>query len=331
MTLTQLRTLLAVADTGSVRAASEKLFVSQPAVSGALSSLERELGVELVQREGRGLRLTVAGTELVSSVREALALIDHGIRTAQSVEEPGRGSVRIAAVTTAAERLLPPLLAGFRRQYPEAHVTVGVGNRTTMWDALRDGDADLVVAGRPATNRRVRVLGRAENRLIVVGPVRRGAMGPAGSKRVWPAAEALGPLTWLLREEGSGTRIATDELLAEIGVDPPRMILGSNGAVEQAAIAGLGVGLISTHAVAESLSEGRLAVYECPGTPLDRPWHLVARDDVPLTPTAVLAARSMLSTPGAFVPTAEGRRILQGGTRDPSRRPRRARTAAAPG
>lgn len=304
MTLTQLRTFLAVVASGSVRAAAEQLVVSQPAVSGAVASLQRELGVELIAREGRGLRITPAGDAFATSVRAGLSLLDHGVRAARSVQEPDRGTVRIAAVTTAAERLLLPLLAEFRREHPQAEVTVHVGNRTTMWEALGDHDADLVVAGRPPPTARARILGRAANRLVLVGP-------PPPPSASSGGVASLASTTWLLREEGSGTRDATDELLTQLDIDPPRMILGSNGAVEQAALAGFGVALISLDAVGASLASGELDLYECRGTPLERPWHLVSADDVALTPTAALAARSMLRSPGGFVATAEGRRLLR--------------------
>lgn len=306
MTLNQLRTFLAVVDTGSVRAASENLIVSQPAVSGAVSSLERELGVDLVERDGRGLRVTASGTAFAASVRAGLAQLDHAVRTARSAEEPSAGPVRITAVTTAAERMLLPLLADFRREHPEADVTVQVGNRTSVWDALRSHDADLVVAGRPPPSVPARVLGRADNRLVVIGPPR-----PDEATSRTAAVAAVTTSTWLLREEGSGTRDATDELLAQLELDPPRMILGSNGAVEEAAAAGFGVALISIAAVSARLAAGELSIYDCPGTPLERPWHLVAAADVVLTPTAVLAARSMLSARAGFTPTTDGRRVLR--------------------
>jgi DNA-binding transcriptional LysR family regulator len=311
MTLTQLRTILVVADAGSVRGASARLRVSQPAVSGAVASLERELGVELVERDGRGLRFTPAGRAFVASVRAGLSLMDRGIREARSIEEPGRGTVRISAVTTAAERMLLPLISDFRHQYPQADVVVQVGNRTSVWEALGAGDADLVVAGRPPPALRARTLGRADNRLVVVGPAA-GLPHAAPLDRTRPKLVVLGATTWLLREEGSGTREATDELLDQLGLNPPRMILGSNGAVQQAAIAGLGVALISIDAVAGALAAGWLAIYECRGTPLDRPWHLVASGAHTLTPTARLAAQAMLASEDGFVATAEGRRFLPG-------------------
>src|SRR5438309_6369878 len=87
MTLSKLRTFLAVADAGSVRVAAESLHVSQPAVSAAIASLERELGVALVARHGRGLRLTAPGTAFADDVRTSLGLLDQGSRRARSIED----------------------------------------------------------------------------------------------------------------------------------------------------------------------------------------------------------------------------------------------------
>jgi DNA-binding transcriptional LysR family regulator len=120
----------------------------------------------------------------------------------------------------------------------------------------------------------------------------------------------LGDETWLLREEGSGTREATDELLRRLAIDPPTMILGSNGAVEQAVAAGLGVALISRYAVADRLADGTISVWDCPGTPIERPWHLVCHGTEPLSPTARLLVASMASSEPGFDLTSEGRRVL---------------------
>jgi len=303
MTFAQLRTFLAVAEAGSVRGAAERLVVSQPSVSASVGSLERELGVDLVTRQGRGLRLTEAGLAFAATVRQALGLLEWGARRATSIAAPGRGPVRVAAVTTAAERLLLPLIAAFRREHPEAGVTVEVGNRTSVWEALSNHDADLVVAGRPPVVLGARILARAANTLILAGPAGRGKGRPA------PARKLAGE-TWLLREEGSGTRDATEELLRRLAIEPQTMILGSNGAVEAAVAAGLGVALISRYAVADRLADGTLSVWECPGTPLERPWHLVSHGAEPLSPTARLLVASMASTTPGFVLTGEGRRLL---------------------
>lgn len=306
MTLSQLRTFLAVADAGSVRVAAEGLFVSQPAVSAAVASLERELGVALVARQGRGLRLTTAGAAFADDVRTSLGLLDQGSRRARSIEDPARGTVRLVAVATAAERVLLPVVARFREQHPRAGVTIQVGNRNTVWETLRHHEADLVVAGRPPVAVPADTLARGENRLVVIGP--------ALETRVAKGSDAVHQLareTWLLREPGSGTRAAADALLAELGIDPPTMILGSNGAVERGVEMGLGFGVISLDAAAERISQGSIAVWDCPGTPIDRPWHLVSHSGEPLGPTALALARSMVGPGGGLKATAEGRRILR--------------------
>jgi LysR family transcriptional regulator, low CO2-responsive transcriptional regulator len=306
MTLSQLRTFLVVADAGSVRIAAESLLVSQPAVSAAIASLERELGVELVARHGRTLRLTRAGNAFAEHVRSSLGLLDQGSRRARSIDDPERGTVRLVAVATAAEQVLLPVVARFRQEHPDAGVTIQVGNRTTVWETLRHHEADLVVAGRPPVTVPANTLARGGNRLVLIGPP------PAtpranGSDAMRDAARE----TWLLREPGSGTRAAADALLAELDIDPPTMILGSNAAIERAVELRLGVGLISLDASAERISRGAVSVWACPGTPIDRPWHLVCSSDEPLGPTALALARSMVGPGGGLKATAEGRRILR--------------------
>ncbi len=306
MTLRLLRTFLAVADSGSVRVAAEALFVSQPAVSGAIASLERELGVALVARRGRGLRLTAAGTAFADDVRTSLGLLDYGSRRARSIEDPARGTVRLVAVATATERLLLPVVARFRVHHPDAGVTIQVGNGMTVWETLRHHEADLVVAGRPPAGVPGDTLARGDNRLVVIGPASATTRTNGSDAVQDPARE-----TWLLREPGSGTRAAADALLAELDIDPPTMILGSNAAIERGVALGLGVALISLDAAAERISEGSVTVWACPGTPMIRPWHLVCYSGEPLGPTALALVKSMVGPEGSLKATAEGRRILR--------------------
>ena len=293
MTLHQLRIFLAVAEARSVRVAAESLHVSQPAVSAAVASLERELKIALLRPQGRGIRLTRAGETLAASVRGGVQAIDSGILMAQSVDDPGSGAVRIASIATAAEQVVLPLLGEFRRKHPDARVSVQVGNRSMVWQQLADFSVDLVVAGRPPDTAKATVLGQAPNDLVVVG-------SPSTTLPRRAEAGWFGTVTWLLREEGSGTREATDELLSRLGIDPPRMILGSNGAVLQAVSAGFGVGLISSASLdAAHLAQG-VRQLPCPHTPMRRPWHLVASSSEELSPTVRLAVRSLLSEKNGF-------------------------------
>lgn len=302
VTLTQLRTFLAVAQHQSVRAAAERLLVAQPSVSAAVGSLERELGVALVARHGRGLRLTPAGVAFAATVRESLGQLDRGTRLARSLGLPGGGDVRVAAVTTAAEQLLLPLIAAFSRRHSRARVQVDVGNRTTVWEALRSHEADLVIAGRPPENAPALVLGTAANTLVLVGP-------PGGGHQ-----RMVSISTWLLREEGSGTRQSTEELLGSLGLRPATMILGSNGAIERAVAEGLGVALVPLASARQALAAGSISVVECPGTPMERPWHLVCHREDRLGPTPALLARQLTEGGAGFTLTDDGRSALSAAT-----------------
>ena len=102
-----------MASTGSVRAAADQLVVTQPAVSSALAAVRKQVGVALVIRDGRGLRLTPAGEALAERARAALALLDEAVAAARGEADPDRGRLRLASVTTAGEHLAPPLLASF--------------------------------------------------------------------------------------------------------------------------------------------------------------------------------------------------------------------------
>ena len=283
MTLGQLRTFLALATTGSVRVAAERLFVTQPAVSAALASLQQEVGVALVAREGRGLRLTSAGEEFADYARRALGLLDEGMAAAVTAAEPERGRLRLAAVITAGERLAPSLLAGFVARYPGVDISLEVGNRRRVWDLLAHHEADVAIGGRPPAS--AVTLATRPHELVVVAARPAGHL--AASRRRRPTRTVtlteLARATWLLREPGSGTRASAEELLGQLDIAPRVLTLGSNGAVVESVRIGLGVTLVSRDAVAEYLVGGDLEEWRYGPLPFQRAWHLVGAANKPVT------------------------------------------------
>jgi DNA-binding transcriptional LysR family regulator len=301
VTLNQLRTFLAVADSGSVRAAAQQLVVTQAAVSASLATLQRSLGVQLLCPDGRGVRLTAAGAAYAGYVRRAIGLLDEAPRAAAAAADPEHGELRIAAVTTAAEQIMPELLRAFRQLHPHVGVLLEAGNRDRVTALFERHQVDLVLGGRPVPGRDAAVQAVRPHQLVVVAAPGLAASSAGADLLAWLAGQ-----TWLLREPGSGTRATTQALLAELDIPPLTLTLGSNGAIRESAGVGLGITLVSRDAVAPELSSGRLTELPVPGTPLHRDWYLVARPG-PLAAPAAWLVGAALRTGGFRRPATEVR------------------------
>ncbi len=267
MTLTQLRTFIAVAENGSVRAAAEQLHVSQPSVSGSLAALGEEVGVPLTEREGRGMRLSAAGEVFLPHAREALGLLEQGQRLARETADRTSATVRIAAVFTAAEFLLPPLLRRFREAHPDLPIQLDIGNRERVLEQLAAREADVGVGGHAPDDGMFEEHRIAANEHVVVAAPDHPL---AGRPRI-PLIDLAGE-TWLVREEPSGTRRLVDEYLAAAGLAPTSTTIGSNSAIAAAAMVGLGVGIVPRVAVTHQIASGGLAELDVVPAVPSRDW-----------------------------------------------------------
>lgn len=281
MTHGQLRTFLEVARTGSIRAAAASLVVTEPSVSAAVSALGRDLGTELLTRDGRGVRLTAAGRELEIYAAQILGLTERARRAVKEAAG-GTGQLRLVSVTTAGEWVLPPILAAFRNKRPDIEITLEVGNRAEANQRLMSHEADLAVGGRPPSGSEIEGVAFLPNELIVVGHKdhhlgNRSSIGTG----------LLSAEIWLLREPGSGTRQTAEEYFAQQGIEAASiMTVGTTGAIKQAAVVGLGITLVSVHAVAQELRDGRLKKLNARGTPLRRSWYALRRKETMLPQAA---------------------------------------------
>jgi LysR family transcriptional regulator, low CO2-responsive transcriptional regulator len=253
ITLTQLRSFVAVVDTGSVTGAADELHVTQPSVSAAVSALSKEVGVDLTERVGRNVELRPAGKAFAPYANHVIGLLEQGAHAAREAAGAAERELRIAAVTTAAEHVVPPLVQEFSARHPELTLVLDVGNREQVFRKLASHEVDVAVGGRPPTD------GELEGRPFLENPIMliTAPDDPLVGRRAIPVAE-LAERPWLLREPGSGTRAMTEEFLANYDLRPPLLTMGSNGAIKQAARAGLGVSLQHRAATALELEHGML-------------------------------------------------------------------------
>ncbi|TWV56671.1 LysR family transcriptional regulator [Streptomyces misionensis] len=267
--LAGLELLLAVARLGSLGAAAREVGISQPAASSRIRSMERQLGVALVDRSPRGSRLTDAGvlvTDWARRVVEAAAAFDAGARALRDRRD---SRLRVAASMTIAEYLLPGWLLALHAERPDTAVSLLAGNSARVAELLLDGEADLgfveglsVPAGLDAA-----VIGH--DRLIVVT-----APGHPWARRRRPlAARELAATPLILRERGSGTRQVLDAALG--GLARPLIELSSTTAVKASAVSGAGPSVLSELAVREELALRRLVAIPVDGVSLRRDLRAV--------------------------------------------------------
>ncbi|MFF5440331.1 LysR family transcriptional regulator [Streptomyces achromogenes] len=267
--LAALELLLAVARLGSLGAAAREVGITQPAASSRLRSMERQLGVALVDRSPRGSRLTDAGalvTDWARRVVEAAAAFDAGARALRDRRD---SRLRVAASMTIAEYLLPGWLLALHAGRPDTAVSLLAGNSAKVAELLLAGEADLgfvegldVPTGLDST-----VI--AHDRLIVVT-----APGHPWARRRRPlTAKELASTPLILRERGSGTRQVLDAALG--GLARPLIELSSTTAVKASAVSGAGPSVLSELAVGEELSLRRLVSIPVEGVPLRRALRAV--------------------------------------------------------
>ncbi|MFI9646972.1 LysR family transcriptional regulator [Streptomyces sp. NPDC052040] len=264
-----LELLLAVARLGSLGRAARELGITQPAASSRIRSMERQLGVALVDRSPRGSRLTDAGalvTDWARRIVEAAEAFDAG---AQALRGRRDSRLRVAASMTIAEYLLPGWLIALRAQRPDTAVSLLAGNSAAVAARLLAGEADLGFVEGLTVPTGLDAAVVAHDRLIVVT-----APGHPWARRRTPLrAEELASTPLILREEGSGTRQVLQTALG--GLARPLLELSSTTAVKASAVSGAGPAVLSELAVGEELAARRLVSVPVEGVRLDRALRAV--------------------------------------------------------
>lgn len=275
----RLRAFAAVARTGSFTRAAEELYVSQPAVSKHVATLEAELGVELVERDRRGAALNHPGRVLADYVLRAEALLVNGRRALRAAAGEEVGTLAFAASGIPGTYLLPEIVARFKQRHPSVELVFELSTSAGALELVRAHRVELAVVGGMAVPPELELEPLLDDEVVLVG-------APAlASTRLRP--RDLEAVTWVSREEGSATRAAVEAARWQVGLHPVRTLeLPSWEVVKRAVAVGAGITAISRYAIDHELEQGTLAVLDLPRWRLARTIAAVTARDVPLTAPA---------------------------------------------
>jgi len=271
VTLRQLRTFKTVADLNSFSLAAQRLKLSQPSVSYQVKELEETLGLPLLDRLGKRVQLTEAGTLLYGYARRMLDVLDEATVAIEEIRGIKRGSLRVGASTTVGIYLLPAALGAFKKLHPGLVISLEIGTRTRVQEQVLRNELDLAVVGPASKDPELAIIPFLSDELVVVAP----AGHPLESSRSLGLKE-LADQPFIMREVASGSRLSFEKAARKAGARlKVAMELGSNGAIKHAVESGLGLAVISRYACALEFSSGRLVELDVRGFPIRRDWHIV--------------------------------------------------------
>jgi LysR family transcriptional regulator, transcriptional activator of the cysJI operon len=291
----RLRAFAALAREGSFSRAAKALYVSQPAVSKHVASLETELGTQLVVRGRPVATLTPAGAVLADYVLRAEALLANGRRALAAGADAEIGTLALAASGIPGTYLLPTLLARFHAQHPGIEIDFHLATSAGALEVVRAHRVEIAVVGGMTVPGELEAEPLVEDEVVLVGPPE------LGGRRI--RLQDLEGLTWISREEGSATRAAVDAARWQIGFHAVRTLeLPSWEAVKLAVAGGAGIAAISRFALELELEAKRLVTLDVPRWRLTRTIAAVTARDVPLTSPA---ERFLALIRAAFAPREE--------------------------
>ncbi|MBD0290578.1 MAG: LysR family transcriptional regulator [Thermoleophilia bacterium] len=279
---TRMRLLVEIERCDSVSAAARAVGIGQPSASEHVRLLEAAAGQRLVERNGRGSRLTEAGRVLASHAGQALVTLATGEEELHALAGLEAGTIRIGASTTAGIYLLPDTLGCFRRDHPHVDVEVEIASTGEIVRRLLGARVQLALVGETEGDDRLTLEPFLDDEVVGVAkpgllPVLEGSVHP----------RALARQTLLVREPGSSTRRVGERALRQAGAMPERVWeLDSSEAIKRAAREGLGVAFLSRYAVAEEVERGELERFRLAGRPaIERRLSIARRAGRPFSPS----------------------------------------------
>ncbi len=270
ITLGQLKAFEAVARLGSFSRAADELHVTQPAISKKIRLLQEEIGLTLLEQVSKQLYLTDAGRELLTTCGDWLETWSRFEQSIADLKGLKQGRLRLCVVTTS-KYFMPRVLGPFCDLYPGIDIAMQVVNRDRLLERLVRNKDDLYVMGLPPEGSEIESERLMENPLVVLAP----AFHPWANRRGIHFSE-LADAAFVMREQGSGTRIAVERVFQQRGLGLRiKLELGSNEAIKQAVAGGLGLAILSRSTIRLDAAQAELVELDVEDFPIRRSWYVV--------------------------------------------------------
>ncbi len=277
ITLQQMEALIHLVEERNFSRAARKMLLTQPALTKHIKNAEDALGTKIVNRGGPGLSLTPEGTILYRYARRILRLRDEVNERIARARDDDSGIVSVGASTIPVTYILPRILSGFKRKHAGIQVHVQAADSDETLDMILNGEAELGLIGKRPIHPKIHGEALWADKLILAVPA-----GHPWAEKVSVTPEELVGQPFIVREKGSGTRDIMETCLknqgrlnlADLNVAAE---LGSSEAVKEGIIAGLGLSIISIHAVARELRQGLLRGVSLRGCSIERSFYLIYR------------------------------------------------------
>lgn len=292
----QLRLFLALAETGSVTAAAKATHITQPTASMRLKELSDAVGLPLFEVVAKKVRLTDAGRDLAVTAREIQTTWELYEQQLNALKGLARGKLRIAVVSTA-KYFIPRLLGTFCHKYPDIEVSLEIQNRNGVLTRMRENLDDLYIMSMPPNDLEINDHIFMDNPLVIIASNEHSL-----TKKKKLTLSDLASEKFILRERGSGTRMAIDNFFKDQKFKPNlRMELGSNEAIREAVAGDLGIGVLSKHALTESSNRKDINILTVADFPIQSAWHIVSRKGKNLPPIALYFKEHLIKSVPASI------------------------------
>ncbi len=278
LTLRQMQIFEAVVRLGGYTRAAEELHLSQPTVSMQIKKLSETIGYPLLEKVGNNLLTTAVGDEVYTTSKNILSSVVSLEESTAELEGVVKGPLRIAVITTA-KYFMPYLLGDFINHHPEVQPILKVTNRSRVLERLKSNVDDLLIMGQVPDEIAVKAYPFIDNELVVVANSQHPLTQCSNI-----TLKQLSKERFLVRETGSGTRLAIDRLFEEQDLKiQPYMELGSSEAIKQAVMAGLGISVLSRHNLLLELAGNHISILDVKDFPLFYRWYAVHLKDKKLS------------------------------------------------